>query len=317
MMQLAVMIEGQEGLTWERWRHLAEMTERLGYTALFRSDHLRSLAGREDRATIEAWESLAYLATATRRIRFGTLVSPMTFRHPALLAMQAAAVDVLSGGRLDLGLGAGWNVLEHESFGIPFPSVGTRQDMLEEGIQVVRALWSGAPASFQGRIYALRDAPGSPRPLGARIVVGGRGERRLLRTAARYADEWNISNPTMEQYRAKIEALERHCREAGRDPRRLRRSLMLPFIVGEDDAALRCHAAAVRARHPDSAPEEAERRPEVARENGWLVGRPDEVVAQLRAWEALGVERVMLQHFAMDEDAPLELIAREVLPRVA
>src|SRR5687767_14629764 len=147
-MKLGVMVEGQEGLTWDLWVDLAQAVERLGFESLWRSDHVRMLEDQGDRLQLEAWASFGHLAEATRRIRFGPLVTPMTFRHPSMLALQAAAVDARSGGRLELGLGAGWNKAEHAAFGLPFPSAATRLDMLEEGIQVLKALWTEQPASF-------------------------------------------------------------------------------------------------------------------------------------------------------------------------
>ncbi len=319
-MQLGVMIEGQEGLTWDLWRHLAELTERLGYESLWRSDHLRSLAGVGDRDTIETWASLTYLATATRRIRFGPLVSPMTFRHPSLLAFQAAAVNALSGGRLVLGMGAGWNAPEHEAFGLPFPPVKTRMDMLEDALGMMRALTTEQHASFSGKIYSLQNAYLAPKPPEhpfPPILIGGKGEKRTLRLAARYADEWNASALTPEGFREKNLIFEQHCREVGRDPGEVQRSLMLTFLVAESEAGLREHLARIRQRHPGAAPPEAMDHPEQLRERGWLVGRPEEVVSQLRALEAEGVQRVMLQHLALVYDEPLELIAHAVLPAVA
>src|SRR5439155_22047566 len=156
--KLPVMIEGQEDLTWEGWRHLAEQAERLGYDALFRSDHLTSLAGVGDRETLEAWVSFAYLATPTRRIRFGPLVSPITFRSPYLMGLQAAAIDVLSGGRLEMGLGAGWHQPEHDRFGLPFPSVAERFERLEEAIRPILAPWTQRPATLERRYYSLVGA---------------------------------------------------------------------------------------------------------------------------------------------------------------
>jgi F420-dependent oxidoreductase-like protein len=318
--KLAVMIEGQEDLTWERWRHLAEQAERLGYDALFRSDHLTSLAGVGDRETIEAWVSFAYLATATRRIRFGPLVSPITFRPPYLMGLQAAAIDVLSGGRLEMGLGAGWHQPEHDRFGLPFPPVAERFERLEEAIQLILALWTERPSTFHGRFYSLAGAHGSPQPAQRPyppILLGGTGEKRLLRLVAKYADEWNAYGLVPEAYRAKIAVLEQRCREVGRDPGQIRRSLMLTFLVGESDAQIREHLQALRERHPDAAPAEALSDPRSLRQHGWLVGRPEELIEQVRAYEALGAYRIMLQHLAMTYDPALELIAREVLPAVS
>ena len=153
MLELNVMIEGQEGLTWERWQRLARVTEDGGFGGLYRSDHLTGLFGHPTRPSLETWASLAWLATATRRIRFGPVVSPMTFYQPALLAKMSAAIDQLAGGRLDLGIGAGWNEMEHRMFGIPFPPLRERMDRLECGARAIRALWRGTPVTLEQPYY--------------------------------------------------------------------------------------------------------------------------------------------------------------------
>ncbi|HEY8491228.1 MAG TPA: TIGR03560 family F420-dependent LLM class oxidoreductase [Dehalococcoidia bacterium] len=319
MAKLGIMIEGQEGLTWERWRSIARRVEELGYESLWRSDHLFSLFGRAERESLETFVSLVLVAQETRRIRFGPLVTSITFRHPAMLARMAAAVDVLSGGRLELGMGAGWHQREHEAFGIPFPPPRTRLEMLEEGIQVVRALTSGKRCSFQGRHYRLQDVESHPtpaqRPLP--IIVGGSGERRLLGIVARHADEWNVVAMTPEVYRQKCAALERHCREAGRDPAAIRRSWMGGFLVGESAAALERRARRLQEVVPVMGQARPADLPGVLRARGWLVGRPDEVVEQVHALEAVGVQRLMLQLHDQEDLEAVELVAREVMPRVA
>jgi F420-dependent oxidoreductase-like protein len=305
------MIEGQEGLTWDRWRRLAEAAETGGFHGLFRSDHLTSLVGEAARPALDTWAALTWLASGTRRIRFGPLVSPLTFYHPAVLARRAAAVSELSGGRLDLGLGAGWHDGEHAMFGVPFPSVKERMDRLECGVRVVRALLSGEPATLAQPYYPLAAARTAPRPApGALpIVIGGRGERRTLRIAAEHADEWNVSRVTLDEYPAKVAVLTGHCRAVGRDPATLRRSLMVPIAVGttaaEADGRLR-RMAAVFPRLPGDAPS--------WRAAGFLHGTPDAVVAELRRWAGLGVSRVMLQYLDMDDLPGIGLLAREVLP---
>src|SRR5438874_11612950 len=180
--RIGVMIEGQEGLTWDRWFRIADRVETLGLDSLWRSDHFFSLMGHPERPALECWSSLTALAQRTKRIPFGPLVSPMTFRHPALLARMAAAVDGLSGGRLVLGLGAGWNDAEHAAFGIPLPPLPERFDRLAEGIAVIKALWRGGPVDFDGRYYQLRGAAGYPRPVQQPmpLLIGGDGEVRLL-----------------------------------------------------------------------------------------------------------------------------------------
>ena len=317
-MLLGVMIEGQEGLTWERWRRIARATEELGFASLWRSDHFFSLMGDRRQPALETWVSLALAAQETHRVRFGPLVCSMTFRHPALLARMAAQIDVLSGGRLEMGVGAGWNVPEHEAFGLPFPSIGTRMDMLEEGIQVMRALWGDGPASFEGRHYQLREAVCYPKPAQSPLplVVGGTGERRTLRIVARYADHWNAVAVNAQVFAAKRAVLERHCAEVGRDPGSIRRSLMTGFVVGRDASEVREHlrrigggARRLRSDDPDMALEQLQKA-------GWLVGTPAQVVEQLAAYRDAGVQEFMLQHHDQENFAVLELIAREILPLV-
>jgi len=308
-LDVGIMIEGQEGLTWERWRRLAQAAEDLGYESLFRSDHLTGLFGASDRSSLDCWASLTWLATATRRIRFGPLVSPLTFYHPAVLARRAAAVDVLSGGRLDLGIGAGWHEGEHRMFGIPFPALGERLDRLDCGARVIRALWRGGKTSLDQPHYPLVDAETTPRPERGWLVVGARGERRTLRTVAAMADEWNTTRVTPADYPAKVAALERHCRDVGRDPSSIRRSLMVPVVVGRSAAELdrrRGRIAEIFPRVPPDA--------EGWRAAGFLHGTPDDVRRDLEQWRRLGVSRVMLQMLDQDDIAAIELIAHEVLP---
>lgn len=308
-LELNVMIEGQEGLTWERWRRLAGGAEEGGYGGLYRSDHLTGLFGDATRPSLETWASLAWLATATRRIRFGPIVCPMTFYQPALLAKRAAAIDQLAGGRLDLGIGAGWNDMEHRMFGVPFPSLRERMDRLECGARAIRALWRGAPVTLDQPYYPLVEAQSFPLPAGARLIVGGRGERRTLRVAAEFADEWNATRVTFEEYPRKLAVLAEHCRAVGRDPASIRRSLMVPVIVGRSRAEVAARLARGRAVFPRVPEDEAGWRAQ-----SFLYGSPDEVLRDLRRWEALGVQRVMLQLLDMNDLAALELIAREVIP---
>jgi F420-dependent oxidoreductase-like protein len=313
------MIEGQEGLTWERWRAIMRRTEELGYESLWRSDHFVSLMGRPDRDALETFTSLTLTAAETRRVRFGPLVAPITFRHPSLLARMAAAIDRLSGGRFVLGLGAGWNVPEHRAFGLPFPPVRERMDMLEEGIRVIRALEGEGPASFAGKHYRLEEVQMHPKPVQRPLplLIGGAGERRTLRLVARYAQEWNLPGATPARVREKTEALERHCEQEKRDPATIARSVMAGFVVGEDDAAIARRLGALREVLPGlpALPDDDLRAG--LRGRGWLVGRPAAVVEQLGALARAGVDRVMLQHHNQDDHEVLELIAREVLPAVA
>jgi alkanesulfonate monooxygenase SsuD/methylene tetrahydromethanopterin reductase-like flavin-dependent oxidoreductase (luciferase family) len=307
--QLALMIEGQEGLTWERWQALARIAEATRYAALFRSDHLTGLFGDSRHASLDTWASLTWLATATRRIRFGPLVCPLTFYHPALLAKRAAAVAELSGGRLDLGLGAGWHEGEHAMFGIAFPPLRERMDRLECGARAIRALWQGRPVTLEQPYYPLREAQSFPLPPGGGVplIVGGRGERRTLRIVAEHADEWNVTRVTVEEYGAKCRVLQDHCRAVGRDPAAIRRSLMVPILTGRTAAEVDTRRARARAIFP--------RLPEDAagwHTAGFLHGTVDEVRRDLQRWEKAGVSRAMLQILDMTDLDMIQLIGEEV-----
>ncbi len=320
MLRVGVMIEGQEGLTWERWRRIAETVEGLGFESLWRSDHLFSLYGVPTRPGLDTWTSLAQLATLTRRLRFGPLVCPITFHHPSVLARQAAAVDVLSGGRLELGVGAGWHDREHQAFGIPYPPVGERIRRLDEAVQVIRALWHDGPASFAGRYYRLDGGVGWPKPVQRPripVIIGGRGPR-VLQVVARHADEWNCggSRPPAD-VRAKTETLVAACQRIGRDPRTIRRSWMGGVLIAEHGAALERRARKIQEYVPPRAATPTAQLPNVLRSEGWLVGSPEDIVGQMRDLAAEGMERFMLQFYDQEDLEALHLLAREVVPRLA
>jgi len=317
-MDLGVMIEGQEGLTWDRWRRIMRATEDLGFESLWRSDHFFSLSGPRDRQALETFLSFVLVATETSRIRFGPLVASSTFRHPSLVARMSAQIDALSGGRFILGMGAGWNVPEHEAFGLPFPPIKERMDRLEESIQVVRALWSDGPANFEGRHYTLKDALCEPKPTQRPlpIVVGGSGERRTLKLVAQYAQEWNGVGLTVEAYQAKRAVLEQHCADVGRDPRTIRHSQMTGFIIGKTEADQRAHLARVAETLPALSRNDPAEVIRGVKARGWLVGTPGEVVEEIGRRQEAGLSRLMLQHQAQEDFATLELIAREVMPQV-
>jgi alkanesulfonate monooxygenase SsuD/methylene tetrahydromethanopterin reductase-like flavin-dependent oxidoreductase (luciferase family) len=309
-LDIALMVEGQEGLDWPRWQRLATAAEQSGFAGLYRSDHLTGLFGDADRGSLDTWASLACLATATKRIRFGPLVCPLTFYQPAILAKRAAAIHMLSGGRLDLGIGAGWHEPEHRMFGIPFPSLRERMDRFECGARAIRALVTGRPVTLDQPYYPLRGAQTHPVPRGGvPLIIGSRSERRGLRIVAEHADEWNATRLTFEQYRARCDALAEHCRTVGRDPGTIRRSLMVPVIIGSSSTELdarRRRAAEIFPRMPADA--------EGWRAMGFLHGSPGDVAQDLARWEVLGVSRVMLQILDMDDLDAIDAIAREVLP---
>ena len=318
-MKLGVMLEGQEGLTWDLWRRIMARVEELGFESLWRSDHFMSLVD-SSRDALETWAVLTLTAAETTRLRFGSLVSPMTFRHPSLLACVAAAVDTLSGGRLVLGVGAGWNAQEHHAFGLPFPPLQERMHMLEEGIEVIVRLLGDGPAHFAGRYYQLDGAHPYPKPTQRPripLLIGTTSAGRMLRIVARYADEWDVpgmTSPTA--YRARHERLAAYCHEINRDPREIRRCVSTAYLIGRNAAELRQRAAAMQQLIPGLAAHAPEAVPDILRAEGWLVGTPDQIIMQLQALAAEGVQRVMLQHNDHTDFEALALLAHDVMPAV-
>jgi F420-dependent oxidoreductase-like protein len=312
-MRVGIMIEGQEGLTWARWFRLAQAAEELGYESLCRSDHLTGLTGQPRRPSLETWTSLTALATRTRRIRFGPMVSPLTFYHPALLAKMATAVDTLSGGRLDLGIGAGWNEYEHAMFGVPFPGVKERMDRLECAARLIRALGAGQPVTLEQPYYPLEKAESHPLPAHRRLrlVVGGRGEKRTLRIAAEFADEWNVTRVDVDGFLQKRKVLAEHSVAFTRDPETIRRSLMVPLVIGHDGATVATRIAAARAIFPALPGDET-----AWRAAGFLAGSPEAIAADLARWKAAGLQRVLLQVLDQEDISALELFARDVMPHL-
>ncbi len=302
MTRLGIMIEGQEGLNWSRWRNLCRDVEALGFASLRRSEHLISLMGDDGRDCIDCWTSLALAAEWTKTIQFGPMVSPMTFHRPAVLARQAAAVDGLSGGRLILGVGAGWNEREHELFGIPFLTVKGRMDLFEAGVERIRDTWAKSnPKPVQ-----------DPMPL----LMGGVGEKRHLPIVAREAAEWNYTRMDQEEYRHKRKVLAQCCKDIGRDPASLRYSVMANYLIGRDQGELRERALEMAAVVPRLKRDSADETIKAAHDSAF-VGTPEEIVEQIRKYASLGVELFMLQHFLLDDRDALELLAREVIPAIA
>jgi alkanesulfonate monooxygenase SsuD/methylene tetrahydromethanopterin reductase-like flavin-dependent oxidoreductase (luciferase family) len=301
MAKLGIMIEGQEGLSWERWRRLCHDVEALGFASLRRSEHLISLMGDDKRDCIDCWTSLALAAEWTKTIEFGPMVSPMTFRHPAILAKMAAAVDILAGGRVILGVGAGWNENEHRVFGVPFFNQKERFDHLEEGILAMRDTWN------KSNPKPMRN----PMPL----LMGGKGTKRTLPIVAREASEWNMTRIDLDMYEEGRAVLETSCREIGRDPSTIRHSMMTSYIIGRDRSELRERAAQVSkivrdlsGKTPDEVIED--------RRHAWFVGTPEEIAQKMRGIAAHGVDLFMLQHFLLDDSDALKLLASEVMPAI-
>jgi F420-dependent oxidoreductase-like protein len=305
VLEVAIMVEGQEGIGWDRWRRLALAVEELGYAGLYRSDHFPNKRTGMYRDGLELWASLAWLAEKTSRIEFGPLVSPVSFRHPVITAWQASSVDNLAGGRLQLGLGAGWNEWEHVTFGFDVLDTDRRFARFEEGLEVVtRLLRNDEPVSFDGEFYGLNDAllvPRSPRPGGTPVVVGGNGVRRTLPLAARYADEWNAVFLKAEAFGDLNARLDELVREAGRTPEQVRRTLMTRVIFGRTEADVDRRLDGELRDHLPAAV---------------LAGTPGEIVERLGHLSEAGVQRVMLQWLEVDDIDALEAMAHSVLPQL-
>jgi alkanesulfonate monooxygenase SsuD/methylene tetrahydromethanopterin reductase-like flavin-dependent oxidoreductase (luciferase family) len=298
MATIGVMIEAQEGLDWEHWRRIVAESERLGFASLRCSDHCLSVVGVEGRRSLQTWIALALAAEWSERIQIGPMVSPITFYVPAVLARMALAVDELAAGRLLLGVGTGWNQLEHEAMGIPFPSLRERFDMLEAGIARIRSVAGG------------HRIP---------ILIGGGGEKRTLAIAAREASEWNLLGHDADDYRAKSALLDERCRELGRDPSEIQRSQMAGYLIGRDEAALEARALRLAEVLPSLQGESAAAIVSWLREQTgrWFAGTPEEIVEKLRPYMAAGVDLFMFQHYLLDDMEGLELVATQVMPRLA
>ena len=308
MVDLAIMVEGQNGLNWPRWQRLVKLVEELGFYGIFRSDHFTN-SRPPDLDSLELWTSLTWLAGNTQRIRFGPLVTPVSFRHPALTARMATAVDDLSGGRLTLGLGAGWQEREHQLYGFDLLPPAERFDRFEEGVQIIRQLLQQSePVSFAGKYFELQKAallPRPQRPGGPPILIGGNGKGRTLRLAARYADEWNAIYLKPEEYRRLNRRLDEFILVEGREPNMVRRSMMTGLVFGADQSALDRRVAGEGNSSVDE-----------LKERGMIVGTPSAVIDQIGALADAGVQGLMLQWLDLDDLAGLEALAKTVMGKV-
>ena len=304
-MELCLMIEGQEGLTWERWKRIAQAAEDLGFAGLFRSDHF-TIPHHPNDDSLELWASLTWLASHTERIEFGPLVAPVSFRHPVFIARTGKDVDTLSGGRLTLGIGGGWQDLEHEMFGFPLLKGKGRFERFQEGAEVVyHLLRESGPVSYDGRYYQLREAQLLPPPMAPErppLLIGGHGRRRTLPLAARLADEWNCAFQSPEAYRDLNLYLDGLIEAEGRDPASVRRSVMTNILYGRDQADL---DRKVRAQ--GSSLDEQRTRP-------IILGAGGEIIPQLRAYQQAGVQRIMLQWLELDDLDGIASLAETALP---
>jgi F420-dependent oxidoreductase-like protein len=311
------MIEGQEDVTWEDWRAIAAACEEHGVGTLFRSDHYLSVDDRRERGSLDAWTTIAALAAVTNRLRMGTLVSPATFRHPAVLAKSVVTADHVSGGRVELGLGAGWWEREHEAYGIPFPEVGPRMDALEEQLQLVPRHWGPGPFSFEGEYYSAKDLDALPKPVQQPrppLILGGKGGPRSLRLAARYADEYNTVMSTAQEVADVRSRLDQACEAEDRDPASLPLSMMTGWLVGADRDDL-CDRAA-RLSQWKGAGDDGDAFLVDIREST-IVGTVAEALEQLQELEQAGLTRLMAQHLLHRDLDAIELIGRAVIPALA
>jgi F420-dependent oxidoreductase-like protein len=320
MIAISLMIEGQDGLTWPRWQRLVAEVEDLGFAGLFRSDHFTN-SQPPDRDSLELIVSLAYLADHSQRVHFGPLVAPLSFRHPTLLARQAAALDDLSGGRMILGLGAGWQEREHRLFGHDLGDVPTRMARLTEGLEVItRLLGSDEPTSFAGRFYQLNDAqllPRPQRPSGPPILIGGNGRKYTLPLVARFAQIWNGLALSPAAFRERSDALDELLRAAGRSPGDVRRTLMASLVYGRDASELEREVSELRKRNAAWADLPLDALLALLRdERNVIAGPPDMIVEQIGGYAAAGVEELMLQWFALDDIDGLRGFAKQVLARL-
>ena len=319
-MRFALMIEPQQGLTYEEQLAIVRRAESVGFESFFRSDHYQSFPGPSGEPTTDAWAVLAGLARETSTIGLGTLVSPVTFRHVGNLAKVATTVDEMSGGRVEFGLGAGWNEPEHRQLGLPFPEIKERADMMEEQFAVLRGLW-GEPDgwSFEGRHVTIADAEFHPKPIarpgrpvspnGAarpRLLTGGEGSPRSLRIAARYTDEFNLSSSSPATASTKFAELRAACEAIGRDPATMGRSVMAGVLIGHDQAELTRRKIALLAAFGNETGGDAWF---ATRKPRWVLGTPDQARAMVERFAAAGAERIMLQDFIPRDLEMIDLMA--------
>lgn len=332
-MRFALMIEAQMGLSYEDQLAIVRRAEAAGFESFFRSDHYISFPGRADQQTTDAWAVIAGLARETERISLGALVSPVTFRHPGNFAKVVTTVDQMSGGRIEVGVGAGWNDEDHLPLGLPYPDMPDRANLLEDQLELLHGLWTEPVGwNFDGhqvvvRGGALRAGPveveGRPRgrdgrtPGGRfrpRVITGGGGTPRGFRIAVHWADEFNLTSSSAAVAKVKMAELDQACRDGGRDPVTLTRSAMVGVLMGADDADLRRRAEEARREFAvtdgDVGAWIDERR---AR---WITGSPDECRATIRDYAAAGIERIMLQDFVPRDLDYIDLLARELVGRV-
>ncbi|WP_433022643.1 LLM class F420-dependent oxidoreductase [Kribbella sp. CA-294648] len=310
-MLLRIFIEPQQGASYDDQLAVARKTEECGFDAFFRSDHFLAMGDGDGLpGPTDSWITLAGLARETSRIKLGTLVSSATFRNPGVLAISVAQVDQMSGGRVELGLGAGWYEAEHAAYGIDFPDTPGRFDRLTEQLELITGLWTtpaGEQYNFDGKHYRLTDSPALPKPLQdphPPIIVGGAGKKRTPALAAQYAAEFNAGFKTAEDTKVLFDRVQEACRAIGRDPQTLALSTAHTVVVGKDDAQVKARAAAIN-RNPEDLQTTA------------IIGTPTQVVDRLNQYAEAGSTRQYLQILDLTDLDHLDLIASTVLPGIS
>jgi alkanesulfonate monooxygenase SsuD/methylene tetrahydromethanopterin reductase-like flavin-dependent oxidoreductase (luciferase family) len=324
-MRFALMIEAQQGLSYEDQLAIARRAEAAGFEALFRSDHYASFPGDSDQPTTDAWAILAGLARETTTIHLGTLVSPVTFRHPGNFVKLVTTVDQMSGGRIEVGVGAGWNEADHLPHGLPFPPIKERADLLEDQLAILHGLWEQKPGwKYDGKHVRVRRGKlvAGPvqvdgRPVGAngrsrpRILTGSGGSPRGYRIAAKWSDEFNLTSSSPDMARNAEAELDEACRAIGRDPKTLTRSAMVGVLMGRDAADVERRADALLVAFGQEAESGLEWLN--ARRSRWILGTPDEARAMVKRFGDAGIERIMLQDFLPLDLEMIDLMAKELI----
>ena len=327
-MRFALMIEAQQGLSYDDQLAIVRRAEDRGFEAFFRSDHYASFPGDSKQATTDAWAVIAGLARETSRISLGALVSPVTFRHPGNFVKLVTTVDEMSGGRIEVGVGAGWNDADHEQHGLPFPDIKERADLMEDQLALLHGLWEEPPGwRFDGHQIRVRNGmliPGpvqvDGRPVGRngrrrpRILTGSDGSPRGFRLAARYADEFNLTSSSPEIAKEKEAELDAACVAAGRDPKSLTRSAMVGTLMGRDEAEVARRADALLEAFGQQASSGIEWLN--TRRSRWILGTPDEARAMVARFADAGIERIMLQDFLPHDLEMIDLMAKELIGKI-
>jgi alkanesulfonate monooxygenase SsuD/methylene tetrahydromethanopterin reductase-like flavin-dependent oxidoreductase (luciferase family) len=317
-MRFCLMLEGQEGLTWDRWLRFADACERLGLEGLFTSDHYYSVVDAPGRGSNDAWTILAGLAARTQRLRFGTLVSPATFRHPTVLAKVATTVDHISNGRVEIGMGSGWWAEEHRTHGFPFLTASERFELFEEQVEIVHGLLTKERYSFESPHYAIEDCEFLHKPVQRPhppLILGGRkAGPRMQHLVARYGDEFNTVGGTPDEVRDRFGRIRDGLDAEGRDQTEVTTSFMTWYFVGETEHGWRSRVERARANDP-SAGSPDEYLADLQRD--CILGTPQQAIERLAEYAAVGVQRVFLNHELFDDLEMLELLATQVLPEVS